>query len=392
MIIILILVVGQFIYYMLHKETTIEYFLFDVYVIKNGMNLANVYLQNSLDYSVYQAMYDNGLRGGWKEIPPGFQHAENLSCNYNCGLTEEKIGGKLLGCGDGAYGCSEGDENSENYNDQVGKLQCILSNLRDSGGSPYYAIGIDCKFGPGSLEAVKKFQKENGWEETGVVNASTVNSLQEKFLSNWDNCNDFFKDCKGRAKSYWQETASGLSPSKKDLNDSLKSAITENLNNYVEGGYKFLSKYYALPTFKTGGISINDLDDGTEVFASSNKSISFHDVIEHETGEERISIEATPKLGDTYNMGYFKLYEKSSEVFNELKSKQCPDLKKDDKPKDNFKDNNYVINVIVVDKRDTPCEATLKINVTDLSSKFPVFNGVDVTFEPVSMIFFLKIV
>ncbi len=269
LIIIFILAVGQLFYYFLHRETTMEYFLSDIYVVKNGINLANLYLENSLDYSVYQAMYDNGLRGGWKEIPAGYAYDENLS--------------------------------------------------------------------------------------------------------------------------YWVETGGVITPSRKDLNDSLKSAITENLNKYVGGGYSFLSKYYTLPTFKADQIIISDLDGETGISASSDKTIRFHDVIEHKTGEERISIESTPRLGNTYSLDYFDLYGNSSGVFNEMKTKNCTGLSKDDKLRDNEKDNNYVINVVVVDKKDTPCEATLKINVTDSNARFPVFNGKEITFESVSMVFLVKI-
>ncbi len=389
--VMLVLVVGQVVYYMLYRETTVEFFLFDIYVVKNGMNLANLYLENSLDYSVYQAMYDNAMRGGWKDVPTTSQYAENLNCNYNCNLKEEKIGGKLLGCGDGAFGCKEGDENAENHNNQIGKLQCILTNLKDSGGDPYYTSGIDCKFGKGSLEGVKKFQKDKGMNETAVVDTGTVNSLQKEFLLNWDNCGDFFKDCKSRVYSYWQETGGVLKPSEKDLNDSLKSAITENLNEYTDGGYSFFERYYSIPVFKTDQIAINYLDGETEVFANSDETIRFHDVIKHETGEERISIESTPQLGHSYSLDYLKLYEKSSEIFNDLKTLQCINLKKDDKPKDNVKDKNYVINAVVIDKKDTPCEAILQINVTDSSSKFPVSNGANATFESVSMVFLIKI-
>jgi len=269
LVIIFILVIGQFIYYFLHKETTMEYFLFDVYVVKNGMSLANLYLQNSLDYSVYQAMFDNGMRGGWNEIPTGSVYDGN--------------------------------------------------------------------------------------------------------------------------HSYWEEMGGVLSPSRKDLEENLRSAIIENLNEYVKGGYTFLSKYYTLPTFRADEITINDLGNVVEIFANSSKTINFHDVIEHETGEERIEINSYPKLGDTYNIDYFRLYEKSSEIFSDLKSENCLNLTKDQKIRDSVRDENYVINAVVVDKKDNPCEATLEINVTDSSAKFPVSNGINVFFGNVGMVFFVKI-
>jgi len=379
------------VYYTLVRPKTVEFFLFDIYVTKNGMDLANLYLQNSLDYSVYQAMFDTGMRGGWKEIPANLRYSKDLSCNYNCGLTEEKIGGELLGCGDGKYGCTEGDKNAENYNDQIGKLQCILSNLEDTSGNPYYMLGIDCKFGTGTLEAVKKFQRDNGMKETGVVNETVVERLMASFLMNWDNCGDFFKNCENRGYGYWVETAKGLVPSKDDINESLKSAITENLNDYTKGGYTFLSKYYTLPTFEADNVAISDLKDKTGVFVSTDKTIRFHDVVIHETGEERIDLETYPDLGATYPLDYFALYEKSVEVFNEVKNLQCADLKKNDKPKDSVRDGNYVIDVVVTGKKNNPCEAIMKINVTDSSVKFPVRSSGDIRFEPVSMVFFMRI-
>lgn len=270
LVVLFIVSVGQLFYYFMHRETTLEYFLSDIYVVRNGMNLANLYLENSLDFAVYQAMYDNGMRGGWKEIPPGSLYAEN--------------------------------------------------------------------------------------------------------------------------RSYWEETGGIIIPSREDINDSLRSAITENLNLYVEGGYAFLGKYYTLPTFVAEGIAISsDLNGSTEVYAGSERKIRFHDVIEHETGEERINIESYPRLGNTYSFDYFRLYDKSSEVFNELKTENCLNLTEGEKIRDNVMDESYVINAVVGDKKETPCEAVLGINVTDSGMEFPVFNGTDVSFEPMSMVFFVKI-
>ena len=266
LVIIFILVIGQFIYFLLHSQTKIEYFVFDVYVAKNGMNLANFYLQDSLDYAVYQAMFDNGRRGGLDETPAG------------------------------------------------------------------------------------------------------------------------------AAYNYWQETGGVISPSKKDVENHLKSEVAKNLNKYVAGGYTFLGKYYALPIFKSDEIKVNDLKDGTEAAAETSGTIYFHDVIPHLTGEERVSIESVPLLVNKYPVDYFGLYDKSVEVFGEVKTLQCAALKKGDKPKDNEKSSSYLVNAVVLDKIDTPCEATVKINVTDSSSRFPVFDGTTTTFQNVSMVFLVKIV
>ena len=270
LVVLFILAVGQLFYYFLHQETTLEYFLSDIYVARNGINLANLYLENSLDFSVYQAMYDNGRRGGWKEIPAGSKHDENLS--------------------------------------------------------------------------------------------------------------------------YWEETGGVITPSKEDLNNSLRSAITENLNKYVSGGYTFLSKYYILPEFKPDQITISEPGDATKVSASSDRNILFHDVIQHETGEERISIESTPKLGNTYTFDYFDLYEKSSGIFRKVKSTSCDVLNEGDERTTTEGDYKYTQRVLSKASSASTCIAEVRVNVTGADpKKFPVFNGTDVSFEPVSMVFVVKI-
>lgn len=266
LVVLFILAVGQLFYYFLHRETNLEYFPFDFYVTRNGMNLAKLYLENSLDYSVYQAMYDNGRRGGWKEV---------------------KTSGNL---------------------------------------------------------------------------------------------------------SYWQETGGRITPSLKDINESLRTAIVENLNKYVQGGYTFLEKYYALPTFKPENIKIIDSDKGIKVFASSDNKIRFYDVIEHTTGEERITIESPPEIVNTYSFDYFELYKKSSEIFRKVKSTSCNALKEGDERTTTEGDYKYTQKVLSKTSSSSGCVAEVRVNVTKENSEmFPVFNGTHVAFEPISMVYIVKI-
>jgi hypothetical protein len=269
LIIIFILLIGQLIYYFLHKETTLEYFLSDIYVARNGMNLANLYLGNSLDFAVYQAMYDNGMRGGWKEIPPGSLYAENLS--------------------------------------------------------------------------------------------------------------------------YWQETGGVITPSAEEINESLRSAITENLNLYVKDGYSFLGKFYTLPTFEAGTMALSSINGSMEVSAGSGNKIRFHDMIEHETGEERIDIESHPKLGNTYPIDYFELYNRSSWVFRKVKSESCDALNESEETTTEDVDFKYTQKVLRKATAGGICQAEVMVNVTLADAEFPVFNGTGVSFEPVGMVFFVKI-
>jgi len=270
LIIIFIIAVGQLFYHFLNRETTLEYFLSDIYVAKNGMNLANLYLENSLDFAVYQAMYDSGRRGGWKEIPAGSAYDENLT--------------------------------------------------------------------------------------------------------------------------YWQESGGVIIPSGKDLNDSLKSAISENLNKYVQGGYLFLDKYYTLPEFEPDGIAVTDTGNATRVSAASGMKIVFHDVIEHETGEERISIESAPRMGNTYTFDYFDLYEKSTGIFRKVRSTLCDVLNEGDERTTTDGDYKYTQKVLSKASSASTCTAEVRVNVTETGQeKFPVFNGTGVSFEPVSMVFIVKI-
>ncbi len=49
----------------IEKKAELE-FKEDLYVIRNSLKLSKVYLDTSLDYSMYQGMYDVGKNGGWE--------------------------------------------------------------------------------------------------------------------------------------------------------------------------------------------------------------------------------------------------------------------------------------------------------------------------------------
>ncbi len=365
----------------------------NTYVLLNALKTAKLYVESSLDFSVYQSVYNNSRYGGYYDISPPVQ----TMTNELLPLCLEHMK-KYEGCREGAtdrwgeslyVGPKMGEEFYNTY--PVGLLQCILSRLRsqDTGEIYYYLrdMGrgnvkqIDCDFGEVTDKGLRGFQKDYGLEETGVLNSETLEKLEGVFVSKWGDCSKFFFGCEDRIKDmvFWQTI-----PSEQKVLEELKKAIKNKMGEYTSKDYNFMEEYVKLPVYEESDITFERKDYGfLNIILKSSDYISVTE--EDKKIMERINMRISPDMSKEYPIRYLDLYEIAKQTFNDVENLKYTDYIPGDKIKHKEKLSGFVIDVEVFD------EFILKISIKDITRTFPVFNGTGVSFEPVSFEYLTRI-
>lgn len=307
----------------------------DFYVTGTGLKAARLYLKNALDYSVYQAMYENGINGLLNESRP--ETKETLAAVTECQKTIRRIeepGHEI------AYGTT-------NY--QTGLLQQILTTLGHSAGK------ADCSFGPGTKAALEKFQEAGRLPKTGAADSATLSALKSEFLKRWRNCGDFFYECYGSV--HWSAV-----PTEQDLTGSLRSSITKTMDSYTKGSFIFIGRAYSIPTYEEKDVNIGKVPGGFSVSANSTGKIAYSETIEEVMGATRLDIRAGANITKEYASEYFDMHKKAAQVFNKYRSKSCADTKTEE-----WLESGYPVKAEVLEKIESPCQAVVRITVSPAS-------------------------
>lgn len=365
----------------------------NTYVLLNALKTAKLYVESSLDFSVYQSVYNNSRYGGYYDISPPVQ----TMTNELLPLCLEHMK-KYEGCREGAtdrwneslyVGLKMGEEFYNTY--PVGLLQCVLSRLRsqDTGEIYYYLKDvdrgnvkqIDCDFGEVTDKGLRGFQKDYGLDETGVLNSETLEKLEEVFVSKWGDCGKFFFGCEDRIKDmvFWQTI-----PSEEEVLAELKKSIESKMGKYTSKDYNFMEEYVKLPVYEESDITFERKDYGfLNIILKSSDYISVTE--EDKKIMERINMRISPDMSKEYPIRYMDLYEIAKQTFNEVNNLKYADYIPGDKIKHKEKLSGFVMNVEVFD------EFILKTSIKDITRTFPVFNGTKVSFEPVSFEYLVRI-
>jgi hypothetical protein len=354
-----------------------EYARTDIYVMKNAIDASKTYLEASLDYSVYQAMYDIAKRGGASDAASMNTYANKLEPAVTCQKTGQRMGGEdeVIGCVPKEFSCAEddGEVGYTNEGYEVGLLQFLLKTLK-------YNVAADCKFGKGTLAALKDFQKISGIQETGFAGSETADKLKAAFSAlTYDNCGDYFYGCSNRLSAYLSSTLS-----EEDIKNNLKAEILKNVNSYTSAGYMFLDlPVVYLPTYKGQDVALSEAGKGMKIsLAGDNLRISKKDE------EEVIYLESPSSMEKIYDTDMLGMFRKAKSVLDYLNGKGCEQITEETKTEDGFK-----IEIKIMTKTTSPsCRATIKVSVTqENAKKFPVFNGIGASFEPVSFEFIVSV-
>lgn len=365
----------------------------NTYVLLNALKTAKLYVESSLDFSVYQSVYNNSRYGGYYDISPPVQ----TMTNELLPLCLEHMK-KYEGCREGAtdrwneslyVGLKMGEEFYNTY--PVGLLQCVLSRLRsqDTGEIYYYLKDvdrgnvkqIDCDFGEVTDKGLRGFQKDYGLDETGVLNSETLEKLEEVFVSKWGDCGKFFFGCEDRIKDmvFWQTI-----PSEEEVLAELKKSIESKMGKYTSKDYNFMEEYVKLPVYEESDITFERKDYGfLNIILKSSDYISVTE--EDKKIMERINMRISPDMSKEYPIRYMDLYEIAKQTFNEVNNLKYADYIPGDKIKHKEKLSGFVMNVEVFD------EFILKTSIKDITRTFPVFNGTKVSFEPITFEYLVRI-
>jgi len=330
-------------------------------VIK-GQELAKTYLKSILDRSYNQAMYDNSLNGGFNYEKNVINPIQPLECDLSkCSGIDEHLGKEVLKKGDIGL--------------DVGKLQCVLSNLKFEG-NPYHTGSIDCIFGKETEASVTLYQEKNEMNVNGYATIDMLKIIESDFNQNWDNCRDFFSGCYGEI--FWTDN----SPDMKEIESGLRVSIINKLNEY-DMSYK--QKLIKIPDFDLSNIEITD--NGNEIVINTEtESISYDKVEEQPLGKVKIVFEMSSDIEIEYPRKYYDLYDKSREIYQRVKQEyKCADLGEDaDNLIDDVVEDDYLIFVAFQEKTDN-CK--IFVSVTDTSEEYLVSNVLgeasleDITFE-----------
>lgn len=374
----LLIIAGIIIYVFFHPLSTpnsAEYAKTDIYVMTNAVDSAKVYMEASLDYSVYQAMYDVAKRGGLGDATNVATLANALEPTVGCAKTEQRIGAEeLFGCVPGKFSCGSEEGAAQNTNEGygIGLLQFLLKKL------DYKVATVDCKFGIATFRDLKEFQKNNGLEETGLVDQPTVDKLREAFA--YDNCGDFFYGCSNSFSVYLDIPVSGES-----FESALKTELLKDINAYTSKDYMFLDlPLVTLPRYTEENMELVDEVDGVKV-SLSEKNLK---ITKRDDEGETVYLESPFSVTKIYDIDIFGIYEKAKEELEYVKGKGCEDIAAEKKSEEGF---NTAISV-VTKTFGPPCEATVKVSVIEADSReFPVFDGAEASFEPVAFEFLVKV-
>ena len=352
-----------------------EYAKTDIYVMKNAIDSSKAYMRASLDYSVYQALYDVSKKGGLSDSQSAQVFTNKLEPIISCAKTEKRLGEteRIIGCVPGKLGCSSSDGKEAYINEgyDVGLFQFLLKNLG-------YNVAADCKFGKNSMENLKEFQKAKNLQESGFLDATTVNKLRESFA--YDNCGDYFYGCSNSFSVFWS-----TAPKEDEVKNAVKKEIVKNINLYTAKGYTFIDVALVyLPAYSEDKSTFSQEDKVVKVSLSGdNIKVSKKDEY------EAIYLESSSEMENIYGIDFFGMYRKAISIFSYVKGKGCDAIANEEKTEDGFK-----IMIKVIDKKTSPkCSAETKVSVTEENpKKYPVFNGLGVSFEPIVFEFLVKLV
>ncbi|MEM5871902.1 MAG: peptidoglycan-binding domain-containing protein [Candidatus Aenigmatarchaeota archaeon] len=405
-ILIVVIVLGGLIYNLFFIKTATIEETKDTYALINALKAAKLYTEASLDFSVYQSVYNNSLYGGYydlSQLPQTrkmtnelFPRCEKIMKKYEGCSTQTKPQYKDKKIFEGLK--YEGKNYFDTY--PVGLLQCILANLRrESDGKIYYDLKkeevaqIDCDFKNVTKNALKGFQKDYGLSETGVVDKQTIEKLKEVFVSKWGDCSKFFDDCTDNIRTLvvWESFGSNFDPNEDKLLDELKKAIANMLSKYTSSEYNFMEYYVQLPQYSESNIIIQ------KKLGFLNTTIKSDDMFSITTWDvkniERINLKIPSEITKNYPIRYLDLYdisiEKYKEVLKNYGNVKCDEYIFGDKIYHKKEISGFVINAEVFEVEKP--NMLIRFNINDTTKPFPVFNGKDVLYDYINIEFLIKI-
>ncbi len=173
-----------------------------------------------------------------------------------------------------------------------------------------------------------------------------------------------------------------------DFVPNVKAEITRNFNSYTSKGYKFLDlpSLVGLPKYDEKEIGLAESDGGIRISLAEG-TVSIHKRDE----EEVIFLESPFSVEKVYGIDLFGMYEKARQFYNQVRN-SCESFSKEgeerETPEGDFEIKQKVLSL---DKTATGCKAEVRISITEKDpEEFPVFNGTDVSFEPVSFEFLVE--
>jgi N-acetylmuramoyl-L-alanine amidase len=365
----LVLIVAIVLYAFFHplsQPSAAEYARTDMYVMKNAIDSAKAYMDASMDFAVFQAAYDVGKHGGTTDAANSKTYANNLLPAVSCAKTDDRINsGDAIGCIPGEYSCpsDEGEDGYTNEGYHVGLLQFLLNKLG------YGPAQADCKFGKATLTALWAFQNKSGIEETGFADVPTLAKLRAAFA--YDNCGDYFNGCSNKFLSVWNSAAT-----EETLKANLKAEILKDVNKYTSDDYAFLDlPLVSLPRFQDKGVAVSESGNGLLVSLSGDALR----ISKKDDKGETIALESPSNYGKTYAIRLLAMFRAAKSEAESLAGIECGKITDEQKTQDGF-----TIDIKVLSRTADPCKASVKVSVTDASSKkLPVFNGTAYSFEPV---------
>jgi hypothetical protein len=296
-------------------------------------------------------MFDNAVNGGYTYQRIESRPSEALECDLPCIGEDGLLGKEDLKIGKNSF--------------LTGKLQCILANLKDGEGNPYYDDEINCIYIVTTEEAVRRFRSEYEEDPPGVADVGMLTVLKGRFLDTWNNCEDFFTNCHGEV--FWADEH----PSRQEAFDFLEKAVVGNIRDYTKGSFRFMNVKADLPDFSE--IELQEKEDNLYL-ASSDEEITLQKVFEQPLGKEKIKVEEDFAISRKYEKAYLDLYDKSREIYDRIKSGySCSGLGEPDILVDEEMEDQYKIFVAYQD-REEPCQALIFIQVVDTSKLYNVYN------------------
>lgn len=377
----------------------------NTYVLVNALKAAKLYTESSLDFSVYQSVYNNSRHGGYYDISqlPAAQKMTNELLPL-CKKYMDKYAGCVAPATKEANsfihaGLKRGDFNTYS----VGLLQCVLSRLRDeSTGETYYGLTqgelkqIDCDFGEVTERGLKGFQKDHGLSETGELDSGTIDKLNGVFVSKWGDCSKFFSGCPDSIKTmvFWEGQGTVANPNEQKILGELKEAIKNGMGKYTGQDYGFMDEQVKLPVYGDADMIVAKGAGFLEINLTNGEMISI--TKEDKKTMERINLRISPNISKYYPIRYVDLYETAKAAFQqastEAKKKSCESYAPGDKIANMHRElvSGFVVDAEVFDNTDTPCKLIVRVTVKDTARTYPVFNGTAVSFEPVSFEFLVN--
>lgn len=171
---------------------------------------------------------------------------------------------------------------------------------------------------------------------------------------------------------------------------NVKTEILKNMDSYTYTDYRFLDLHSVrLPQYKEKDIELAESDGGIGVYFSGGViSVSKRDE------QEVIVLESSLSMGKIYEIDLFGMYDKARQFYNQVRN-SCESFSDADVGKEREThegDFEITQKVLSLDKTATSCKGEVRVSITEEDPReFPVFNGTDVSFEPVSFEFLVEI-